>query len=76
MYVRLLLLRPSLLAEAEARMKILRNGNKPDTSKLEKSIVRGINNLCVDTAHTILDTLYDDLGTQCASNFALAFSVL
>ncbi|KAI9734265.1 MAG: hypothetical protein M1834_002369 [Cirrosporium novae-zelandiae] len=53
--------RPSLRAEARTGVKYPQYAERPNTSKLEQSIVNETSRLCVSATHTILEKLCEDL---------------
>ncbi|KZL67492.1 transcriptional regulatory protein, partial [Colletotrichum incanum] len=61
LWIKLLLLRPLLLAEAQ-QIGYLRP-NKPDPSTLRESFGHAANMLCVTTAHSVLQEMYEKLGS-------------
>ncbi|KAF6832159.1 transcriptional regulatory protein [Colletotrichum musicola] len=64
LWIRLLLLRPLLLAEARRDGRSRNDKGLPDSSPtLQGSLGRAANALCVDTAHAVLQEMYEKLGS-------------
>ncbi|KZL77221.1 transcriptional regulatory protein [Colletotrichum tofieldiae] len=61
LWIRLLLLRPLLLAEAQ--QSGYSRPSKPDSSTLRESFGHTANMLCVETAHSVLQEMYEKLGS-------------
>ncbi|TDZ29175.1 Sorbicillinoid biosynthetic cluster transcription factor 2 [Colletotrichum spinosum] len=61
LWIRLLLLRPLLLAEAKQAGRP--RGIPPAASTLRENLRHAANNLCVETAHAVLQELHEKLGS-------------
>ncbi|KAI3573491.1 fungal-specific transcription factor domain-containing protein [Fusarium oxysporum f. sp. albedinis] len=63
LYVRLLLLRPSLLIETRRSVSNQPSINNNTTRSLQRSYLREINRLCVSTCHEVLEEVHRNLGS-------------
>ncbi|KAH8597520.1 fungal-specific transcription factor domain-containing protein [Bisporella sp. PMI_857] len=59
LYIRILLLRPWLIAGIQTESDQMRQQHSPYTSGLEQSAVNEMRRLCVSTAQSTIETLYD-----------------
>ncbi|EXL65366.1 hypothetical protein FOPG_18402 [Fusarium oxysporum f. sp. conglutinans race 2 54008] len=63
LYIRLLLLRPSILIETRRSVPNQRPINNNTTVCLQRSYLREINLLCVSTCHEVLEEIHRNLGS-------------
>ncbi|KAK2688920.1 hypothetical protein QWA68_012498 [Fusarium oxysporum] len=63
LYIRLLLLRPSILIETRRSIPNQRPINNNTTVCLQRSYLREINRLCVSTCHEVLEEIHRNLGS-------------